>query len=251
MSWPAEVTASTAALLVGTSFLTSLLTAALGLGGGVLMLAILASLLPPPFVVPLHALVQIGSNCGRAVLLWRHVATPLVLRFAAGTLFGVTLGSLVVLRLPEDGLRLVLGLFVLWSCFGGRPRFWATDPTLLPLVGVATGFLTMFVGASGPFVAAFFDPLRLGRKRVVATHAACMTVEHTLKALAFSLAGFSFLAWLPLLALMIAAGFLGTLLGRRILARTDDYRFARMFRLVLALLALRLLWQAGTGLVAA
>lgn len=107
----------------------------------------------------------------------------------------------------------------------------------------------MFIGASGPFVAAFLDPDRLGRHGVVATHAACMTVQHGLKAGAFAALGFSFLPWLPLLLAMIPAGFLGTLVGRRILDLVPDSRFAWAFRLLLSLLALRLLWQAAPGLL--
>lgn len=108
----------------------------------------------------------------------------------------------------------------------------------------------MFVGASGAFVAAFLDPDRLGRHGVVATHAACMTVQHGLKVGAFAALGFPFLPWLPFLFAMIGVGFLGTLVGRRILDLVPDSRFALAFRILLTLLALRLLWQVGQNAVA-
>jgi uncharacterized membrane protein YfcA len=50
---------------------------------------------------------------------------------------------------------------------------------------------------------------------------------------------------------MMTAGFIGTLIGRRILDRVSDQRFALAFRLLLGLLALRLLWQAISGLLSA
>ena len=53
------------------SFLGSLIAGALGLGGGVLVLATMANLLPPMALVPIHGVVQLGSNLSRAVLSWR------------------------------------------------------------------------------------------------------------------------------------------------------------------------------------
>ena len=71
-----------------------------------------------------------------------------------------------------------------------------------------------------------------------------MTLQHALKTVAFGFLGFNYLPWLTLLALMIGAGFLGTLAGRKVLNRLPERAFAWGFRLVLTGLALRLLWQA-------
>ncbi|HYG44650.1 MAG TPA: sulfite exporter TauE/SafE family protein, partial [Bordetella sp.] len=62
---PSEITPVFAAVLVATSFLTSALTAAMGLGGGVAMLAVLSLGLPVTSVLPVHGVVQMGSNSGR------------------------------------------------------------------------------------------------------------------------------------------------------------------------------------------
>jgi uncharacterized membrane protein YfcA len=105
----------------------------------------------------------------------------------------------------------------------------------------------MFVGGTGPLVSAFLSPERLGREKLVATHAACMTTQHGLKGLAFGFLGFQFLPWLPVMAAMIASGFVGTLTGRRILQRLPERLFTRLFRTVLTLLGLRLLLLGFTG----
>lgn len=252
LEWlPPEVLPATAAVLLAVSFAASLLTAALGLGGGILMLAVVASVLPPHLVIPVHGFVQIGSNAGRAAIMYRRLDAGVIGRFALGSVVGVAAGAMVVVQLPVDMLRLVLALFILWSCFGRGPRPHAAKPGIFLPLGAVTSFLTMFIGASGAFVAAFLDPDRLGRHGVVATHAACMTIQHGLKVGAFAALGFPFLPWLPLLLAMIAAGFIGTLIGRRILDRVSDQRFALAFRLLLGLLALRLLWQAASGLLSA
>ena len=105
----------------------------------------------------------------------------------------------------------------------------------------------MFVGATGPFVASFITPERLERHGVVATHAACMTVQHSLKVAAFGFLGFAFLPWIPVLVAMIAAGFVGTLLGKRLLDRLPHRAFKRVFKAILTILALRLLYAAAVG----
>lgn len=242
LSWPVAL------LLVGTSFFTSMLTGALGLGGGIMLLAVVASFLPPAVVIPVHGVAQIGSNLGRAFLMRRQVVRALLAPFALGTLVGAPLGALVVTELPGGLLRLALGLFVLWSVWAPKLKASRLPPRWFTLVGAATTFVTMFLGATGPFVAAFLDPERLGRHGTVATHAACMTVQHSLKVAAFTALGFAFLPWLPLLAAMIGLGFLGTMTGRRLLDRLPEAAFARGFKGVLTLLALQLLWQAAGGM---
>lgn len=236
-----------AALLVGMSFVTSMLTGALGLGGGVMMLAMIAALLPPAVVIPVHGVVQIGSNLGRSVLMRRSIAKDLLWPFALGSIVGAGLGAWLVVELPVALLRTILGLFVLWSCWGKGLRPAKLPARWFALVGAATSFVTMFLGATGPFVAAFISPDRLTRHEVVATHAGCMTFQHSLKVAAFTALGFAFLPWLPMLALMIGLGFLGTMAGRRLLDRLPEARFKTGFRIVLTLLALKLLWDGAHG----
>lgn len=247
---PPDVAPGVALLLIGTSFFTSLLTGAMGLGGGVLMLAAIASLLTPAAVIPVHGVVQIGSNLGRMLILRRDVVGRLVLPFALASVAGIATGALFVRALPASLLLAVLGVFILWSCWTPRLRRHQVSSRGFGVVGAATGLLTMFVGGTGPLVAAFLSPERQGRRGVVATHAACMTVQHGLKIGAFTALGFAFLPWLPMLAAMIGSGFLGTMAGTRLLERLPERAFARLFRLVLTVLALRLVWNGAAGLLA-
>jgi uncharacterized membrane protein YfcA len=82
------------------------------------------------------------------------------------------------------------------------------------------------------------------RRRLVATHAVTMTVQHGLKVGVFGLLGFAFAPWTGLLASMVGAGFLGTLAGTRLLERTSNDRFHRAFRVTMTVLALLLAARA-------
>ncbi|MFW5832680.1 MAG: sulfite exporter TauE/SafE family protein [Pseudomonadota bacterium] len=241
---PPDLGTLEATLLVGLSFFTSAITSAVGLGGGVVMLAVLATVAPPAAVIPVHEVVQFGANVSRSFLMRRHVDRRLLLPFAIGTVIGAGLGALLVVELPVEVLRLVLGLFILGTVWGPKFRGRPLSPRGFGLVGLVTSFVTMFVGATGPFVAAFLDPDRLGRLATVGTHASCMVLQHGLKVAAFTALGFAFLPWLPLLAAMIGVGFLGTVAGRHLLRRLPERAFAVLFKAVLTILALRLLYDA-------
>ncbi len=244
---PPDVSALAAIGLIALSLFTSALTAAAGIGGGLVLLSVMASFLPPVVLIPTHGVVQLGSNAGRAVLMRHHINRRILLPFVLGSVLGVVLGAKLFVALPTPVLTTILGLFILAVVWLPKLKTSHIPERGFTLVGIVGSFCTMFVGATGPFVASFITPDRLDRHAVVATHAACMTVQHTLKVVAFGFLGFGFLPWLPLLAAMISAGFLGTMLGRRLLDRLPHHIFARAFKVILTALALRLLVVAASA----
>lgn len=235
-----------ALLLVGTSFLTSALTAGLGIGGGVALLAVMAYGMPVAALIPVHGVVQIGSNLGRLVVQRRHVDWRAMGWFGIGAVVGAMLGGRFVVALPEAWLGLGLGLFVLVMTWARIPRLAVATPASLAGGGLVGSFLTMFFGATGPFVAAVFRAAFPDRRVLVATHAAAMVLQHGLKVVVFGLLGFAFSPYVPLLAAMIATGFLGTLAGTAILKRLPERGFRAGFKIVMTLLALDLI-RRGVG----
>lgn len=239
---PAEISPLIATALMVASFGASFISAAFGLGGGVLVLAILASLLPPAALIPVHGMVQIGSNFGRLMIMRQHVHTAVLIPFVAGTIVGVAVGGLVAVDLPPELLKIAVGLFILWSIAAKPPAILRRAAWL---VGIVSSFLTMFFGATGPFIAAYLRTLGLDRHGMVASQAACMTMQHFLKILVFGLLGFTFGSYIPLIAGMIAFGFAGTLSGKRVLQKIDEQRFKLVLNTILILLALRLVWSGA------
>ncbi|WP_292285959.1 sulfite exporter TauE/SafE family protein [Marivita sp.] len=238
LGWP--VAGSLAAL----SFMASFMTVALGIGGGAVMLAVLAVLLPAAAIIPVHGLVQLGSNVGRLSIMLPHVHRAVVPAFVLGALIGVTVGGSMVVQLPAGAIQIGVGCFILWSVFFRPPAFLRNSSLI---TGVISSFLTMFFGGTGPFVATFVKGQGLDRLTHVATHAALMTIQHLLKTLVFGLLGFVFSQWLGFVALLIAAGFLGTLVGRQALTRINEKNFLFALNAVLTLLALRLIWGGVTS----
>jgi len=242
---PADLSLWAAAGLVALSFFTSMLTAGAGIGGGVILLSVMASLLPAIAVIPVHGVVQLGSNAGRGFLLREHLNKQVCGYFIAGAVIGALIGGKLYLNLPGTVLQAVLGVFILAITWLPKPHQHVIADRAYALVGLVSTFLTMFLGGTGPFVAAFLPPAHFGRQQTVATHAACMVVQHGFKVLAFGVLGFAFAPWLALLGAMIGAGFIGTISGRAVLMKLPEKVFAIVFKTILTLLALRLLYHAA------
>jgi uncharacterized membrane protein YfcA len=243
---PEGLSAAAAAGLTAVSFATSLVSAALGLGGGVLLLGVMAAVMPAAAIIPVHAVVQLGSNLGRAVLMAGHVDRAALPAFAAGSALGALAGGAVAVDLPAEAVRLGVGLFILWTLVAKPPAFFrrAAFPA-----GVASSFLSMFFGATGPFTMAYVRTRDLGRMGTVATHAGFMTLQHTLKIAAFGLFGFAFAPWAALVAAMVVAGLAGTWAGGKVLKRLPERAFRIALQGLLALIALRLAWEGAAGLL--
>lgn len=65
ISMPPEISPLVGWPIIGLSFFTSLITAAFSIGGGFIMLAVLAQVLAPVALIPVHGAVQLGSSAGR------------------------------------------------------------------------------------------------------------------------------------------------------------------------------------------
>jgi len=245
MLLPAGVAPAIALLLIAVSFMTSAFTAAFGIGGGVAMLGALAGTVPPSVIIAVHGLVQVGSNVGRTYVQRAHALWPLVARFTAGSVIGALIGALLVVELPERILLGLLGAFILVMTWLPKPRIPGLASSGLVIGGGLSTIITMFVGATGPFVQALLLPLKLEKRQLIATHAACTTIQHLLKVFAFGALGFSFSDWLPLIGAMIVSGFAGTMLGTKLLERLPERWFAIAIKAILTVVGIDLLRRAA------
>lgn len=234
-------------LLVVTSFFGSFISTAAGIGGGVTMLAVMAQVMPPLALIPTHGLVQLGSNASRLTVMFKHVDWRFLGWFFVGGLVGAVIGIEVVTALPTSVLQLVLAVFILYSIWGPMPDKMRPTRSGLVVGGGVTTLASMFVGASGPLAMVIVKAFEYDRFAKVGTFSGVMVIQHGLKAIVFGVIGFTFTPYLPLVAFMVVAGFLGTLVGKRVLLKQNENNFGRILNVILTLLALRLLWQAAEG----
>lgn len=231
------------------SFLTSAVSAAFGLGGGAALVAVMASTMPPLAIIPVHAVVQVGSNFFRAAMMWRNILFRWMPPFVIGTVIGAAVGGQIVFSLPKYLLQAIIGVFVLYAVWG--PKMKAMEPSRLRFgaVGALASFATMFAGATGPLIAPFIKASTSDRMMTVATHAAFMSWQHGVKILTFGFLGFAFAPYAALMVLMILLGVVGTWSGKFILNWMPENVFRNGFNLVLTVLALRLLYEAAIEVI--
>jgi len=232
------------AVLCGVSFLGSLIAGALGLGGGVLVLATMAQLLPPMVLVPIHGVVQLGSNLSRAVLNLRYTMLSIVAPFLVGTIIGAFIGAQFVVTLPKSMLQLVIASFILASTWLPNLRSTSAGKGKFFVVGVLTTIVTMFVGGTGVLVGSFVAPACPQRHQFVSTHSVVMTIQHGLKVVTFALLGFAFGPYVALLVGLVTFSFIGSYAGKLLINRLPEQLFRVVLKATLTALALQLFYTA-------
>ena len=235
------------------SFLGSFLSASLGVGGGSFLIAVMASLLPAAALIPVHGIVQLGSNASRAYLTRQHTQWRKVAFFALGALIAATLAGFLLGRLDTQYIPPLVGVFILWLSWGKMPDIGlGNKPAGLLAGGLLTTLATMLVGATGPLVSAWLGRSGTDRWQYTANFSASMTLQHTVKVVAFGITGFVYQQWLILLVLMIISGYLGTKAGLLMLGKIPEQKFRTLFKWVLTVLSIRLIWvwlSAQSGLL--
>lgn len=218
-----------------------------GLGGGVLLIGIMATVFPPVALVPVHGVVQTGSNITRTIIAHRLVMKQAIIPFAIGAVIGSAIGGKIVVSIPVALMQAILGVFMLYVCFS--PKITAGMPTQKRFfaLGAVGAFISMFIGATGTILAPWVRGVSDDRRIFVATHSCIMMFIHGLKVIVFVVLGFEFFAYLPLMATMVTAGFLGNWIGFKLLNVMEEQLFRRVFQVVLVLLSLRLLWGAANN----
>ncbi|MCR4317396.1 MAG: sulfite exporter TauE/SafE family protein [Planctomycetes bacterium] len=232
-------------LLCAASLVSSIISGFFGLGGGIALLASISFLVKPLEIIPVHGVIQLSSNFTRTLLSLKKVVLKLFFAYAIALPIGVYVASLFWTDKAVVSLQLFIGLFVIALLIWRRKSPKARNFPLwiyLPL-GFVTGFLTVFVGATGPLIAPFFLRDDMDKDEVIATTSACQSIGHVLKIPVFIALGFDFVGWMPYLALLIAMAIIGTYIGKLLLGRINDRIFRILFESMLFVLAVILIYK--------
>lgn len=222
---------------------TSMLSAIVGMAGGITLLAVMLVFLDPLVAIPVHGAIQLVSNSSRAAIQRRHLRWGIIARYGLLLLPMGFLGLPVAKALPPAATKVAIGIFILVAAWrpgalllGTHPE--ATNPNRRFLVlGGIVGVLNVTIGATGPLIAPFFLNLGLDRFQLVGTKAACQTLGHLAKLVVFGVAGFAFGGFAPLLLLLAVLAVGGTWAGSRLLEHVDERFFTRLYKGVLTAIA--------------
>jgi uncharacterized membrane protein YfcA len=227
------------------SFCTAFFGMITGAGGGPVLLALMAMVMPPAVLIPVHTVVQLGVGASRTILLWRFILWPTMLPFLIGSIIGAALAAPIFVNLPTAALQGIVGLFILLVAWMPELGRIGPEKGRFALLGCGMTFLAMFVSSTGSLLAPFVASMSPDRRNYASTTASLMSMAHIIKLVAFGLMGFAIGAYLPLMAAMIATATLGNWLGRKVLFKLREDLFRVVLKVLLTALALRLLWIAA------
>ena len=155
-------------ILIFAAFITSSISAVLGMGGGIILLGIMAIIIPEGYkVIALHGMVQLFSNSIRTYVFRNAIKVNLIKQFFIGAIIGVSLSIIILLMLINyfnvqtaneikvEVLKPFIGLFIVWYLFLKGPKKEKQINSFIP-VGSIAGLSSIFVGAVGPLIAPFF-----------------------------------------------------------------------------------------------
>ena len=86
--------------LIFSAFITSSISAVLGMGGGIILLGIMAIIIPEGYmVIALHGIIQLFSNTTRTYIFRNSLKRNIIKQFSIGALIGVFLSILIIVLL--------------------------------------------------------------------------------------------------------------------------------------------------------
>ena len=241
-------------ILIIAAFITSSISAVLGMGGGIILLGIMAILIPEGYmVIALHGIIQLVSNTTRTYVFKNHLKKDLIKEFSIGAFVGSALSVIIIMILIQlfqvssaneikvEILKPLIGLFIIWYLFFKGPEK-EKQITSFISVGAISGLSSIFVGATGPLIAPFFLSRSLLKENIIANKAACQMITHCTKIPLFIyFFNVNYLEKYTILLPLILAVFLGTNFGKKILSFIPEKLFKKLFKIALFIIAVRLI----------
>lgn len=221
------------------SFLTSVITGVVGIGGGLLLIAILPSFLPLNALIPVHGLTQVFSNASRAYFGYRDVQWSVVPKFLIGSLVGVGLFALLLNFITIKWIPLFIGVYILLSLWSQRFNEKIKKYESYFVIGFFQSGLSVIVGTTGPLALTKLLKEFDNNDKVVATSAVLMSITHALKALVFFYFGFVFSEYLVMIAFMIAGSILGSYVGTKFRNVIDGKKLVLILKYLLTAMAIK------------
>ena len=241
-------------LLALVTCFTSAFAAMLGQGGGLMLMAVLPGFVPAPALIGIHSVVQASSNGSRAYLSHKHINWPIIWPVAIGIVIGAATILPFIPLLNWQWMQGVIAIYILWLTWGkliSLPKFFPCKFTFKHILvqpfirlGILQGSLGMALGATGPLGSALLLSQGLSKDGIVASNSVIMLASHLVKILFFSILGVQLLNHALLLVCLCLAAIIGSIIGSRFRNHLPENIFFPLFKGLLTLLALRMLFLA-------
>jgi uncharacterized membrane protein YfcA len=220
------------------SFLTSTITGVVGIGGGMMLIAILPSFLPLNALIPVHGLTQMSSNLSRAVFGYKDVQYEVIPKFLLGSAIGIGIFAGILNVISLEYVPLFIGAYILLSLWSEKFNEKIKRYESYFLAGFFQTGLSMVVGATGPLTMTLLLKDYGDKNKVVSTGAALMSITHVLKVFVFMYFGFVFFDYLGVIVAMIIGAVAGSWTGTQLRDKIEGKKFVLILKVLLSALAI-------------
>ena len=223
------------------TFLTSTVAGVVGIGGGMMLIAILPSFLPLNALIPVHGLTQMSSNFSRAVFGYKDVQYEVIPKFLLGSIVGIGIFAAIINFISLEYVPLFIGAYILLSLWSQKFNDKIKKFENYYIIGFFQTGLSIVVGATGPLTMTILLKDYKDKDKVVATGAALMSITHILKVFVFMYFGFVFFDYIGIIVAMIIGAVAGSWTGTQLRDKIDGNRFTIILKVLLTALAIKVI----------
>ena len=223
------------------SMFTSLVAGIVGLGGGLMLIAILPSFLPIQALIPIHGLTQMSSNVSRAYFGYKDIQFEVVPKFVIGSISGVGVFALILDIINIEYIPVFIGSYILLSLWSRRFNERIKKYENYYLIGFLQSGLSIIVGATGPLSTTLLLKDYKDKNKVVSTSALLMGITHSMKILVFVYFGFQFSTYIDIVIVMVVGVVIGSYIGTKIRDKVDGNKLVFIIKVLLSILAIKLI----------
>jgi uncharacterized membrane protein YfcA len=216
-----------------------------GFGATIISVPILAHFLPVSYLVPLCAVLDLGSSLFVGATARQHVATRELKRLLPLMFVGFALGAALLLRVPDAYLRTALGIFAVAIGVNAIVNP-VIDRTISPWwvlpTGIIGGAVSTTFGAGGPLYATYLSGRLRDKSEVRATTSTVISISALSRAAVYVVSGLLLHAaiWTGA-ALLAPFAWLGLRTGHRIHTGLTQQQMRRVVGAIIVLTGASLL----------
>lgn len=226
------------------AFLAAIVSSTVGFGAALITLSFSTFLFDYKFLVGVVTIYFLANNVFKLIFFGKYIRWKTAGLVLLGSLPFVILGSFLLVQVPAEILKRLLGLIVLFYVINyefGVFKKYKPKKIQIPFVGALYGFFSGLVGVGDPIKAALLNQIGLVKQEFIATMTIIAFIQNLFKVSIYSSFHLVTLDNWPIVLGLIIASFSGIYLGRNIVKKISPKLFRKLILLMLTIIAIKLL----------
>lgn len=231
-------------LFVGLAFLASIVTAVVGFGSALILLSFSTFFVDYKILVGIVTVYFMANNIFKLIFFGKHINWKIAGLVLTGSLPLVIIGAFLLVQVPSEVLKRILGLIVLFYVINyqfGIFKKYKPKKIQIPFIGAIYGFFSGIVGVGDPIKAALLNQIGLVKEEFIATMTIIAFIQNIFKISIYSNFQLVTLSDWPIILALIIVSFIGVFIGKRWVKKINPDLFRKIVMVALAIISIKLL----------